>query len=234
MKKYDPSQPLLGLHIPKSAGTSLQQVLSSWCGRNLHWHYFNERRNEMPRRYRRNIFHLLLRLLSGREILIYGHFNRQRGFGIEDYYPGAGQFFSIVRDPLATIVSSYFFAKQMGQERMRAGKNKPIAAQYHTLNEFVAGKMQQPYFVNFLPGPMTLENYAQILDTRFVYIGVAEDLQTSIDHLAVRLGFKSITVPHANPSRHNETLDPALAEAFVRSRPLEYAIYGYALDHYRG
>ncbi len=72
-----------------------------------------------------------------------------------------------------------------------------------------------------------------IFETQFVCVGIAEDLQTSVDQLAARLGFASMTVPHLKVSRHDETLDPALADAFKRSRPLEYAIYRYAREHYR-
>lgn len=39
-------------------------------------------------------------------------------------------------------------------------------------------------------------------------------------------------VPHVNVSSHDETLDPALAAAFVTNRPLEYAIDQFALEHW--
>jgi hypothetical protein len=197
----------------------------------MHLHYFDERANHMPARP-----HPLRRLLSAltqRGLCIYGHFNRARGFGIEDYYPDAEQFFTVVRDPLAVVCSLYFFAKQQGNRRTRAGQPAPIADRYRSLDEFVAAHLTQPYMVNYLPGPLTLDNYGDVFATRFVYVGVAEDLPTSIDRLAVRLGFASVPVPHINISQHDETLDPALAEAFKCGRPLEYAIYYYALEHYR-
>ena len=233
MREYDPNQVLLGLHIPKCAGSSLQMVIRSWFGSRVHWHYFDQPHNQPPKLYRQPIFGALLRRFLGREVCIFGHFNRARGFGIEDYYPNAEQFFTIVREPLAVMLSRYFFAKQLGIHRLREGVSAPIAAKYPTLNDFAAAQLDQPYFINYLPGPMTLDNYREILAARFVYVGVAEDLQTSVDRLAARLGFQPIQVPHIKSSNHDETLDPALAEAYIQSRTLEYAIYRYALEHYR-
>lgn len=233
MQTYDPSHPLLGLHIPKCAGSSMKQVLRGWFGRQIHWHYFDEVRNRPPRVCRPSLFHHLRRRLTGRGVCIYGHFNRTRGFGVEDYYPNAQQFFTIVRDPLATVQSQYFAAKRLGARRIRQGKPAPIAECYTSVDAFVAAEVGQPYFTNYLPGPITLDNYVEIFESRFIYVGVAEDLQTAVDQLAARLGFASVSVPHVNVSRHDETLDPALAAEFVASRPLEYAIYHYALEHCR-
>lgn len=231
MRPYDPTRPLIGLHIPKCAGSSMKQVLSTWFGWRLHWHYFDERANRMPARP-----HLLRRLLGAltqRGPCIYGHFNRARGFGIEEYYPDAEQFFTVLRDPLAVVCSRYFAAKQQGARCVRAGQPAPIADRYPSLDAFIAANLTRPFLVNYLPSPLTLAAYGEIFATRFVYVGVAEDLPTSIAQLAVRLGFTSPPTPHANTSRHDETLDPALAAAFEQSRPLEYAIYHYALEHYR-
>lgn len=231
MRPYDPSRPLLGLHIPKCAGSSTKQVLRTWFGWRMHWHYFDERHNHMPARPK--LPRTLLSTLTRRGLCIYGHFNRVRGFGVEDYYPEADQFFTVVRDPLRTVKSRYFSAKKQGESRMRYGKPAPIAAQLSSLDAFVAHHVDRPYFVHYLPGPMTLDTYRAVFEERFVYVGVAEDLQTSVDHLAARLGIASVLAPHVNVSHHDETLDPALAAAFVQSRPLEYAIYHYALEHYR-
>lgn len=233
MRGYDPNHVLLGLHIPKCAGSSLQRVIKRWFGLRVHWHYFDQTHNLPPKLYRQPVLGSLLRKVFGREVCIFGHFNHARGFGVEDYYPKADQFFTIVREPLSVMRSRYFFAKQLGEHRLRNGVPAPIAAKYPTLNDFAAAQLDQPYFINYLPGPMTLENYRDIIGTRFVYVGVAEDLQTSVDYLASRLGFQQISVPHIKPSTYDETLDPALAEAYTQSRPLEYAIYQYALEHYR-
>lgn len=233
MRPYDPKLLLIGIHIPKCAGSSMKQVLRRWFGRNIHWHFYDEARNLPPRPYRPSKFNRLLTQVTGRVTCIYGPFNRQRGFGVEEYYPTAQQFFTVVRDPLKTALSRYFYAKQQGLSRMHAGIPAPISANYASVDDFIADQLHLPYLVNYLPGPLTLGNYADVFAARFVYVGIAEDLQTSVDQLAERLGFASVPVPHVNTSKHDETLDPALAADFVAARPLEYAIYHYALEHYR-
>ena len=233
MRRYDPDKLLIGIHIPKCAGSSMKQVMRRFFGRQVHWHYFDDRANRMPRHFRPGLARRLAHVVTGRGYCVYGHFNHDRGFGIADYYPDAEQFFTIVRDPLSTVLSRYFAAKRLGERRMRGGKPAPIAHRYPSLDAFVADQIARPYFVNYLPGPPTLDDYAEVLATRFVYVGVAEDLQTSVDQLAARLGIASVSVPHVNASRHDETLDPALAAAFVAGRPLENAIYQFAVEHYR-
>ncbi len=233
MRTYHPAQPIIGLHIPKCAGTSLMRVLRGWFGRQVHWHYFDEVHNRMPKRYVPTPWRRLLHRLTGRNVCIYGHFNRARGFGVEAYYPDVDQFFAIVRHPLQITLSRYFAAKLQGEQRVRGGQRAPITARYTTLDAFFADQINRPYLVNYLPGTLTLDNYIEILETRFVYLGVSEDLQVSVDQLAARLGFAGGPVPQINVSKYDETLDPALATKFERSRPLEYAIYHYALEHYR-
>lgn len=199
----------------------------------MHWHYFDEWRNQTPQLYRSNSAKRLICRLLQREVCIYGHFNRNRGFGVEDYYPEANQFFTFVRDPLTTMLSRYFSGKQLGDCRMRGGKPAPIAEKYPSLNDFVADRLERPYFINYLPGPLTLDNYREFFAANFIYVGVMEDLQTSVNGLARRLGMPPVAAPHANSSEHNETLSPELRRAFEQSRSLEYAIYNYALEHYR-
>lgn len=162
MIAYNPSQPLIGLHVPKCAGSSMKPVLRRWFGRQLYWHYFDERANRVPQRFQSGPVRRLVGSMLGRGFCIYGHFNRARGFGIEDYYPDARQFFTIVRDPLATALPRYFFAKRQASNRYRGGRPAPIADRYASVDLFIADQLQRPYLVNYLPDPLTLENYVEI------------------------------------------------------------------------
>jgi len=89
MLNYKFSKTLISIHIPKTGGTSFKDVLYTWFGKNLFFHYYNEREGIMPVKYE---------LLPG--ICIHGHFNRKRNFGVQDYYPEATQFITILRDRL--------------------------------------------------------------------------------------------------------------------------------------
>lgn len=59
-----------------------------------HFSYYNEMLGEVSKRLNLNrIAHKY-----SRTICIYGHFNRQRDFGIKDYYLSVGLFVTIMRE----------------------------------------------------------------------------------------------------------------------------------------
>ncbi len=76
---------------------------------------------------------------------------------------------------------------------------------------------------------MSMNNYKEILEKNFVYIGVMEDLQTSINVLANKLGFPTLEVGYLNTSERYQKIEKGLKEEFIMKHPLEYAIYNDAL-----
>ena len=99
MQRNDILKALRGLHYSgadRSVDARLYRLRRRF-GRQIPWHYFDERHNQMPRQYQSSLIQRWLPRLIGRPVYIYGHFNRARGFGIEDYYPVADQFFTMVR-----------------------------------------------------------------------------------------------------------------------------------------
>ena len=65
MRPYDPARIVIGLHIPKCAGSSMKRILREWFGHQMHWHYFDELNNRGPTRYRATPLHRALRHLTG-------------------------------------------------------------------------------------------------------------------------------------------------------------------------
>jgi sulfotransferase famil protein len=222
MRLYDKEKPLISIHVPKTAGTSFRAVLEQWFGANFCLHYFEERLNQKPRRHE---------MRGG--ICIHGHFNKRREIGVRDYYPEADQFITILRDPFEMVISRYFFAKGLGASRFSNGQPlPPLREQFRDVSHYF--REHQYYLLNFLPYEVTLDNYAEMFDKHFVYVGITEDLQTSVDMLARRLGFSSVVVGRLNTSVHDEEVTAKLREEFIKSHPLEYAIYEYAVSHYKG
>ena len=76
---------------------------------------------------------------------------------------------------------------------------------------------------------MTMDNYEEILKIYFVYVGIVEDLQTSVNVLASRLGFPSLEIPRLHISQRDEEAPEKLREEFMNNNKLEYAIYNFAL-----
>ena len=226
MKQYDKEKPLISIHIPKCAGTSFIGVLKEWFGKKLYLHYFDEKNNKMPPRY--NLKTWPFRRKFKRGLCIHGHFNKTRGFGVMDYYPEVDQFITILREPFEIAVSNYFFVKKLGEESFRAGRPHRIE---ENLNDYLK-KHNKSHLLLFMPYEMTMDNYEEILEKHFVYVGIAEDLQTSVDVLANKLGFLSVEVERRNIAERDEEVSEEVKQEFINNNQLEYAIYEWALRNY--
>lgn len=232
-RTYNPRQLLIGIHVPKSAGTSLREVLYGWFGpKGMHPHYMDEVNNRLPPRPNwlwRLRHRLPWRRHSG---CIYGHFNRERNMSLEGYYPQVQQFFTFFRDPFRTLVSLYFYTKQLGEQRYLDGELRPLNREYPDLRAYLSYQITKPYYGKYLPADLTLDNYPQVLAERFVYVGLAEDMPASIQRLAQRLGMPPVAAPRLNESIYDEPIPQDLEAEYRRTHSLEYALYEYAQATY--
>jgi hypothetical protein len=219
MIPYEPGKPLISLHIPKCAGQSFRRVLEQWYGSRFYIHYFQQNHALPPRH----------ELKPG--TCIHGHFNRTRGFGVMDYYPEVPQFITVWRDPLETAISNYFFWKTKAREKQL--KNGIIKAadenDYRDIADFFT-KRPKSGMLDFMPCELTPANYKEILETKFVWIGLVENLQESVAVLARVLGFEPVLLERINASPRDEELSPVLREAFLQANALEFEIYSYIKD----
>ena len=149
------------------------------------------------------------------------------------FYPEVNQYFTILRDPFNLVVSMYFFAKgrSLRGEFWHRGEAVDIRDQYPNVASYV--RTYPRWLFNHLPQDMTLNNYQEKLAERFVYIGVFEDLQTSINQLAEVLGKPTGELPKVNVSNYDEAVPESLRTQFYHNYPLLGRIYQFALEHYR-
>ncbi|MCA0873479.1 sulfotransferase family protein [Seohaeicola saemankumensis] len=227
MQEYDPAKPLIYIHVPKTGGQSVRQIFQSWFHDRIRFHYFDAANGRLPDR-------IDLDSPENRQAppLIYGHFNSERGFGIEQYYPGVRQFVTILRDPFDMHVSRFFYARG----RMRAGQKIGVKIEVDTVAKHL--ESSPLVMLEHFPRPTTTENYRDILEEFFVEVGIFEDLQTSLNRIAAQLDLPPPgELPHLNarPERTAETLDvPPDARARFRDRfPLEHAVYDHARAMFR-
>jgi hypothetical protein len=108
MREYNPKDPLIAIHIPKTGGTSIRDLFREWFGSGLLTHY--KSKDALPTRHDLSCIQD-----SNIPIAIYGHFNQLRNFGITQYYPMVNQFVTILRDPFERAVSRYFFNRLHGK-----------------------------------------------------------------------------------------------------------------------
>ncbi|MDH5681658.1 MAG: sulfotransferase family 2 domain-containing protein [Spirochaetota bacterium] len=210
MLQYDKDQALISIHIPKCGGQSFIETLKTWYGEKLYLHYYNREEQKMPRQYP---------LKPG--ICIHGHFNQKRQFGVEDYYPETKQFITFLRDPFEIKVSNYFYGKKIAYQ--------PLAKSgvFEKIEEYFEASMNS-YMLNFFPKKVTLENYQEIIDNNFVFIGILEDYQESLMRLGKKLGFPTAELDQKNKTDRDPEIPDGLREKFMEENPLDFAVYDYA------
>lgn len=221
-RRYDPQRPLISVHVPKCAGSSFRDVLKSWFGPGFRKHYVDEKRNAPP------VIHDLA-ALAGRPVCIHGHFNYRRGNGAETYYPEVDQFITIVREPFDLHLSNYFYAKRLQSQGLlrRAGTAHASLADVDLATYL--SKRRRSFLPSFFPPELTPQNCDELLDQRYLFVGVFEDIQTSVDQLADQLGFGRVQIKHTNSARRNEEVPHSAYEIFRQDNQLAYAIYEHAL-----
>lgn len=222
MRSHDPTRPLVFIHVPKTAGSSVQKVFRSWYGLGFADHYFNEQAGHRPVRSE-----LFDQHTHAAPICIYGHFNRLRGFGTEANYPDATQFMTILRDPFEMACSHYHFVKNRGH----AWKDQTRVPQTD-MAEYLA--KTPPNMLNHFPRAVTLENYKAVMEEFFIGIGIMADLTASLSRFAQTLGFAfdPAMLQHLNATPRDEAnIDIAAIRADFEERyPLEHTVYAYARD----
>lgn len=219
MRPYDPTQPLISLHIPKTAGTSLTAVLREWFpdGRLL-LHYMGD---GPPERHD----------LHG-PVCVHGHFNGARGFGIWQYYPQATQFIAFLREPFDRFVSHWLF---MHRVRRRAGGFPELDGQPAFETWLHARAEEQQAGTNsyspvwFLPRPPGTIALDRMIDEGFVFLGTVEHLPDSIRALAAVLGRPPVDLPHLNAAPRPDTSYEKWRSFYESRFADEYRLYDAAL-----
>jgi hypothetical protein len=230
MRPYDPSQPLIYVHIPKCAGSSIVFLLARWFYQGYHKLNQDESRDILlPRIQTQDEKGNWLPTVQ----CIHGHFNHGRGYGLPYYYPEIQQYLTILRDPFDVAVSMYFFAKQKSQqgEYWFRGQSVDIRDQFRDVGDYIR---HYPYwFFDHLPIDIDLSNYREKLRERFVYMGVFEDLERSLHCMAKVLNKKPFEMPRLNVSVYDEPVPESMRGQFYGDYPLLKKIYDFAIEHYQ-
>ena len=223
MKEYDKSKPLIAIHIPKSGGTSFCKLLEQWFDNNLYKHYYDETKGKNPKKTRLN------KIISNKPregICIYGHFNRERGFGLDTYYPEVVQFITILRDPFELVISEYFDTRRRSANWKDQSRIPGSDLEEHILNAKVN-------MLNHFPVEITLENYKQYINESFIYIGITEEMNTTTKAMAKKLGMpEPIALDHLNKSKRDQRIPEEFKQEFIYKHPIEYAVYNFARENY--
>lgn len=216
MIDYDPRQPLISLHIPKTAGTSFRRVLEDWFGEGFHPHYPSRTQNPP-------------RIEAGPGDCIHGHFNVMLGAGARDYYPEVDQFIVVLRDPFDRMVSDWLFKNKV----KRAGAHQPpdladdptFEVWYARLKDALVQDPTRNPMLRMMPEPVTPDGFADLLERRFVAIGVTERLDDTVRLFARRLGKPELATPRDNVTGAEKAALERWRDDHRESFPAEHAAY---------
>ncbi len=224
-------------HIPKCGGESIGLVLSKW--------FLIIADIGLPR----YVYTLpFIKFKSLRSFCcLKGHYHLQ-GYHLWQVYPKIYnnpnyRLITFLRDPLETIISKYYYAV----------RTKQIDSSILTLKQFVfleptsniqlsADPLINAYLcnnVNYISNQLgcTYDNYKECIDN-YYFVGILEQAQDSLDILANKLGKKKVAIPHINKTKREKNNAAVLTEKdiqlFKKKNSLDYLIYNYSLNHFRG
>ena len=248
MIRYEPARPLIFIHIPKCAGTSVRPIVRRWFGKGYYEHYQNPQTRAFP-----GIIDFSSRS-SGDPQVIYGHFSSAIGLGLGNRYPNVAQFVTILRDPLETVVSEYYFSikrarpvyqlspREMAawiwfggfrkESRIEAAAFRKRIESYQCVENYVLQKGSQ--ILDHFPVKITHDNYIDVIESMFVEVGVLDHLEESICRIAVALGKSEVipAIPHLNKSKRHQGLSEEAVARFKEENALAYKVYNYVLARF--
>ncbi len=223
MKKYDSSKAIISIHVPKCAGTSLKQVLKAWFGDCLYYNYVSEKNGKYPVK--------LAESYIKQPICIHGHFNKERGIGVDQYYPNVSQFFTFLRDPIESQISFFYFQHFLLQKGKLFKDGRQLSSFTKDIDDFF--ESSKSIFLMHLPKGINQYNYKKFMEEKFVHIGVVEEYQKSIKILAEKLGKDyNFDVPWINKTKKVKRPSESVIRKFKEKNTLECKIYEFAVEKF--
>ncbi len=190
MRIYDPTQPLVALHIPKTGGSSLRQVMHDWFPEDrMHFHY--KAGDHLPVKH----------VLDG-NCCVYGHFNHARGMGVEDYYPDAQQFMCFFREPFERFLSQWFFLHphRGSHDSFNMDDEADFETWIRTRSEEQVQGCNSFSFVWQMPRRPGIEPINTMLRERFIFVGTLQRAAESMACLSTILQRQPQSMLHLNPA----------------------------------
>ncbi len=233
----DKSQTLLFIHVPKTAGTTIDSV--------LHRQYLTEEiytvRKDIQGSY--NAYIEMDPVERARFRVMKGHIP----YGVHEYVTGPFAYFTFLRDPIERTISHYYF--------LRRETNHPLAdklkGNWPSLEKCLELEMDDMMFnahtrllsgvwYDPKPGKCTtehLEMAKENLQRRFSVIGLTERFDESLILLKRAFGWGDIRYSSWNVTQERPTKDdlPANTRAVVESANLlDKELYAYGQELFSG
>ncbi|MFN2161645.1 MAG: sulfotransferase family 2 domain-containing protein [Candidatus Promineifilaceae bacterium] len=207
-------QTLIFLHVPKTAGTTLNRIIDT--------HYNPLRIYSIPGAFRDWSIEKFKRLPESRRLRIQvlrGHM----GFGLHRYFPQQSKYLTILREPVSRILSSYHYAASSRLHPL----HKVVMAQDFSLDRFLE---LAPWIHNLqcnLIGGMSM---AAVRDGKAVEAATRGDAAAAAELSRLQCDEHVLSEAKANLQKHFSVV--GLTEQFNESLALMVLKYGWAVPAY--
>jgi hypothetical protein len=229
------------LHIPKTAGTTLKEIVRRQYDPNNLVKCYYEKTGESVRELAERCGRLS-RERQGERMCFVGHM----GFGLHDFLSGPSVYFTMIRNPIDRVVSGYYHARRSPNHRLHA------QAQTMDIEEFVGSGLVSwmdngqtrllsgADFEGELHGrgeiafgqcpPELLERAKRNLKRHFRVVGVTERFDESLLLLKKAFGWGDISYARLNVGRNvlHRSLSKAARDLLTNYNNLDLELYAYA------
>lgn len=228
MKVFNQQEPLVFLHIFKTAGSTLTNILRKWYNPEKRFIKHNVYTNVAPEARKETCTEETINKLAQINIpnpVFCGHFDQTA----YKFPSQCNQFITILRDPFEQMVSAYYFSKTK--------QPNLINLKYSSVEEYV---MKFPYRYNlsnsFTKEKITIDNFETVINKYFIAVGSLKNFSKTLDVFENVLGKKNADRNlhvNKNSTQPNEYLIPEHCREKHREKySLEYAIYDYVNEYY--
>ena len=217
---------LIFLHIPKTAGTTLNRIIE--------WQYDPRRIFTVdPHQIRATVKRLRTLPEERRRNLqaVRGHFI----YGVHDCLPQGGTYITILRDPVKRVLSSFQFIQRRPLHPLhRKLKTKGVGVKEFL--EITANRqnLQTKMLAGVsYTGPCDESTFAQArenMEKTFRVVGISERFQESLLLIATSFGWKIPYYENRKVSKTRAAVDPSVLEQIREMNPYDIALYEYGMS----
>lgn len=224
--RFGVKHPVIFLHLPKTAGTTFNAVLArQYAGQCVYGIKSDaleaniERFKQLPEADRHRI-----RLLLGHQ-----------AFGLHEYLAPGARYITVLRDPVARLVSHYQYVKshrhpkfigaiEGGQLDVLGYVTCGISGELENgQTRWLCGRMDDAPL-----GEADLERAIANLECHFDWVGLTERFDESLVDLAIRYRWPRVYYRSRNVGgRRGNDIDPCVREAVLERNALDLRLYEY-------
>jgi len=153
-------------------------------------------------------------------------FDQRVSMGVPECLPAKHQLVTFVADPFALAVAEY--QRQLRQPNYwHRGQHIEFSQRFPTLDSFL--ERYPDWLYSRLPQNLTLANFSQKLSEEFLFVGVLESLQESVNQLATIIDQPTVELQGQWNAGDAGTGSQSQRKKFYAQYPRPKAIYDFAV-----